>query len=175
MSELIELGIITTAHALKGEVKVMSYTDSADKLLEYRQFIIQPRDHSLPTQLTIEQARVIGEQSILIKFKEIKDRTMAEQFRQVKLWATQAQVQQINSKAPGEYYEFELINMQVLDAQGKILGTVEGIADYGAGKVLEIQAQEGVDFTLPLNPEFILDINTVTKQMTVKNPNLSID
>lgn len=167
MTELREIGIITSAHALKGEVKVVAYTQTAADLLKYQRFQLRLQNPRLPSNLTVKRGRVINQQALLIQFAEIQDRTMAEQFRQVRLWVTEAEMQQVNGKQLGEYYQYELVGMRVKDAEGNELGTVSGIGNYGAGDVVEIAAKQGIDFSLPFNAQFILKVDLVAKEMTV--------
>ncbi len=61
----------------------------------------------------------------------------------------------------GEYYHHQLIGMQVVDENNRILGNVTSLLETGANDVLVLRSPAGAELLLPWNMEFIhqVDVN----------------
>lgn len=170
--QFIEIAKINSAHALKGEVKILSYTETANDFLQYSQFfldktlLLKNGDHL--NHLSLEKGKVNGENNLIVKFAELHDRNDAEAVAGMILRVPAEVVQQVNTKEKDEYYQFELLGLQVYDDNQKLLGTVADVQNYGAGLVIEITAISGDDFTLPYNKEYVHHIDLNAHTMIVK-------
>ena len=52
----------------------------------------------------------------------------------------------------GEYYHADLIGLACVDREGRELGSVVAVENYGAGDLLEVEAAGGKIFLIPFKP-----------------------
>jgi 16S rRNA processing protein RimM len=52
----------------------------------------------------------------------------------------------------GEYYHADLIGLSCLDRQGREVGKVVAVENYGAGDLLEVEAADGKRSLIPFKP-----------------------
>lgn len=144
-------------HGLRGEVTVDVRTDEPD-----RRFVPgavlraqAPKDSAFArSTLTVERARW-HQQTLLLTFAELTDRTQAETARGVVLHATLGLDE--TPEDPDEYYDHQLIGLAAHDLDGTLLGTVESVLHGGAQDILVVRTpdrREGlVPFVTALVPE----------------------
>ncbi|MEO7364969.1 MAG: PRC-barrel domain-containing protein, partial [Sphingomicrobium sp.] len=53
----------------------------------------------------------------------------------------------------GEYYHAELIGVACVDGEGRALGTVVAVENFGAGDLLEIECEEGKRSLIPFRAD----------------------
>ena len=144
-------------HGLRGEVTVDVRTDEPD-----RRFVPgavlraqTPTGSTFPhRQLTVERARW-HQQTLLLTFAELADRTAAETARGVVLHATIGADE--TPEDPEEFYDHQLVGLTAVDLDGTLLGTVESVLHGGAQDLLVVRTpdrREGlVPFVSALVPE----------------------
>ena len=69
--------------------------------------------------------------------------------------------------AEGEHFIFQLIDNDVVDEQGTVLGRLVDILETGANEVYVIKRPSGPDLLLPNIPSVVLAIDTAAKRITV--------
>lgn len=71
--------------------------------------------------------------------------------------------------APGEFFLYQLIGLDVVDETGAPIGTVTDLMETGAHDVLVIApADGGKNLLLPNHPDVVLDIRPAERRMTVR-------
>jgi len=139
--ELICVAAIAGAFGVKGEVKLKSFTDIPENCVSYGpllsksgKVIITPTSHRL----------VKG--GVAVKCAEVKTREEAEGLKSTKLY-----VPRENFPAPDEdeFYAADLIGLEVKSTEGKRVGKIIAVEDFGAGDLLEIKPKEGKSFYHP--------------------------
>ena len=139
--ELICVAAIAGAFGVKGEVKLKSFTDIPENCVSYGPLlsksgnvIITPASHRL----------VKG--GVAVKCAEVKTREVAEGLKSTKLY-----VPRENFPAPDEdeFYAADLIGLEVKSTEGKRIGKIIAVEDFGAGDLLEIKPKEGKSFYHP--------------------------
>ncbi|MEC7576057.1 MAG: ribosome maturation factor RimM, partial [Pseudomonadota bacterium] len=68
-----------------------------------------------------------------------------------------------------EIYHKDLQHMDIMDEQGTKIGQVKSIQNFGAGDLIEVKPISGKSFYIPFNENYVLDIDTESKQMKVTN------
>ncbi len=124
------LGMITTAHGIKGEVRVRAFTADPRALCDYG-------------ALTDERGRVLklklrgqpkGEMMVAA-IEGITDRNAAEAMRNTRLFVDRAALPVADD---GEFYHADLIGLRAETPEGELLGSVVGLQNFGAGDLLEV-------------------------------------
>lgn len=142
------VAMITTAHGVKGQVKVKSYTKNPEDFAKYGALSDGKKTFS------VKVVGKIGDQ-FLVQLDTVKDRTAAEAMRGVKLYVDRSVLPEL---ADGEFYYTDLIGLTAKTTDGKILGTVKAIHNFGAGDMLEIgESVEFLSFTNETVPEIDLE------------------
>jgi len=146
--ETILVGKIGAAHGIRGEVRVKSFTDPLEAIADYG-----PLGIGDGRSLTVERMRDQGGGMLVVKFREIADRTAAEKLTNRDLTIPRSALPEPEDEET--FYHADLIGLEVVDGEGKSLGTIVAVPDYGAGDLLEIRPAEGNSFYLPFTRAFV--------------------
>jgi len=134
--EFVEIGIITKAHGIKGEVVVSPITDNPLQFMELRQVYLKGDDDNRQT-LKIERIRQ-KKTGFIIKLSGINDRNQAEELKNFFL---ERRVERDEQLPPDEYYIFDLIGLQVVTTSGEVLGEICEVLSLPANDVYVVQSQ----------------------------------
>lgn len=140
-NDLICVAAIAGAFGIKGEVKLKSFTDVPESCVSYGPLLSE----SGKTVLTpSSHRRVKG--AVAIICPEVKTREQAESLKSTKLY-----VPRENFPAPeeDEFYASDLVGLEVKSTDGKRIGKIIGVQDFGAGDLLEIKPKDGASFYHP--------------------------
>ena len=139
--KLVTLAAVTGAHGLKGEVRLKLFTENAAVLQRYQSFDAAGRTLAL---VSVSQAGA----GAIARFKEVPDRTAAEQLRGTVLSVPRDTLPPL---AEGEYYHADLIGLPVTTADGNPVGQVVAVENFGAGDVIDIKRADGKTFMAPMH------------------------
>src|ERR1700727_371200 len=128
MARDILLAAIIGAQGLQGAVKVKLFTETPEGLARYG--VLKDR-HGKRFEITAIRPAKDGE--AVISFSGIADRSTAEALKGTELFVERSQL-----PAPGEeeFYHADLIGLEAQDSEGRILGKVAAIHNYGASVLL---------------------------------------
>ncbi len=145
--EFLEAGKIVNVHALKGEVKVMPWCDSADFLCEFERLFLDNGKQ----ELIIERARV-QKNMALIKFEGIDTVEDAEKMRNKILYMWREDVELDEDS----YFVQDLIGLKVYDADSdKLYGELTDVLQTGANDVYQIKGNDR-EYLVPAIPDVII-------------------
>ena len=161
MEDLLRVGVISSAHGIKGEVNVFPTTDEPEMFAQWKTLqMIDKRQNRL---MHVRGAKYF-KNMVILSFEEITDRNQAELLRQAELYITRDQA------APcGENENFitDLIGLRVVDENGEELGTCTEVYQTGANDVYEIELLDGRKVLFPAIPLCILNVDLEKGVMTV--------
>jgi len=141
MSRDILLGVVIGAQGLKGEVKVKTFTESPEGLGAYG--ALHAKDGRA---FTVRAARNQKAGIAVVRFDGVNDRNAAEALKGTELYVTRDALPPPDEE---EFYHADLIGLSVHDTEGRVLGTVSAIHNFGAGDVITIARPDGGDMFLP--------------------------
>lgn len=147
----IEIGKITKAQGIKGEVKLLCYVDDAQMLKTVKTVYIGQNSYK------VLKCRPDGNFCYLL-LEGITDRNTAESMREWTVFADKESVQ----LDEGRYFIEDLIGCNVILSNGNAVGKVVDILQYGAADVYVCQGQHNVSF--PFLKDLVLSVD-VTKQL----------
>lgn len=134
----LTVAIITSAHGLKGEVRLDVRTDSPmERLADGVQLETDPAEFG---PLQIKRTRTYKGMWYAL-FEEITDRTQAESLRGVRLVI---ETDEEESREEGAFYSHELAGLPAVDPSGRELGTVEGLEPNPAHELLLVRTEGGI-------------------------------
>ncbi|MGE5265760.1 MAG: ribosome maturation factor RimM [Deltaproteobacteria bacterium] len=160
---LILLGEIGSAHGIRGEVTVRCFTQEPKSIAGYGPLT----DKDGQRTFIITGLRVTPK-AIIAKFAGVDDRTAAERLRNVRLFVKRSR---LPDPEPGSFYYEDLAGLAAIDADGRVLGTVIGVANYGAGDLLEIAGPDGREtFFVPFTEETVPAVDLQAGRATICLP-----
>ncbi len=161
MDELLQVGIITSTHGVRGEVKVYPTTDDVKRFKRLKEVILDTGKE----QLTLEIEGVkFFKQMVILKFKGIDTLNDVESYRQKSLYVTRANAVRLHKD---EYFIADLIGIKVFDEEDKELGTLEDVMPTGANDVYVIKLADGRELLLPAIKQCILEVDIAQGRMKV--------
>lgn len=161
MEDLLQVGIITSTHGVRGEVKVYPTTDDPRRFRRLKEVILDTGREKL--NLEIEGVKFF-KQFVILKFKGLDNINDIEKYRQKSLFVTRKNAVRLQRN---EYFIADLIGLKVQDEDGKELGTVKDVIETGANDVYEVEMADGRSLLLPAIKQCILNVDVENGTMQV--------
>ena len=161
MTDRLKVGVVTSVHGIKGEVKVFPTTDDSRRFKKLKQVYLDTGKELL--SLEIEGVKFF-KQMVILKFKGYENPDDVMKFRQKELWIDRKDAVRLSKD---EYFIAELIDMEVCDEEGKLIGTLKDVISTGANDVYAVETPEGKEVLFPAIKQCVLDVDTEARKMTV--------
>ena len=161
MEDLLKVGVITTTHGIRGEVKVYPTTDDAERFLDLDYVMLDTGKEY--RRLDIKNVRFFKNLAIL-KFDGIDNINDIEKYKGCSLWIPREEAQELEED---EYYIADLIGMDVVLEDGSKFGTLKDVMETGANDVYVVEDAKGEEILLPAIRECILDVDVEKNVMTI--------
>jgi len=161
MDDLFRVGVITSTHGVKGEVKVFPTTDDPMRFKKIKKVIMD--DGKEKKELEIQQARFF-KNMVILKFKEFNNINEVEKYKKAELWVTRDKAIPLQKD---EYYIADLIGMSVVSDEDEDLGLVDDVMTTAANDVYVIKTQTGEEILLPAIKSCVLDVDMEARVMKV--------
>ncbi len=152
---------IGAAHGTTGEVRLWSFTADPKAVASYG--VLTTADGR-----AIEIASVrAGKGFLIARIAGVADRNGAERLCNLDLFIPR---DRLPPPAADEYYHADLIGLAALDRDGKPLGTVIAVHNFGAGDLLEIAPAHGATLLLPFSTEVAPEIDIAAGRIVLVPP-----
>lgn len=161
MEDFLKVGVITTTHGVRGEVKVYPTTDDAQRFLDL-EYVLLDTGKGL-RRLEIRNVKFFKNLAIL-KFEGIDNINDIEMYKGRDLWIPREEGQELGED---EYYIADLLGLKVLLEDGSAFGVLKDVLETGANDVYAVTTEDGKEVLLPAIRECILDVNLEEGTMTV--------
>ena len=161
MEDLLQVGIITSTHGVRGEVKVYPTTDDPRRFRRLKEVVLDTGREKL--NLEIEGVKFF-KQFVILKFKGLDNINDIEKYRQKSLYVTRKNAVRLQRD---EYFIADLIGLKVQDEDGTELGTVKDVIETGANDVYEVEMADGRSLLLPAIKQCILNVDEENGMMQV--------
>ena len=158
MTKRICLGKITSAHGVKGLVKIHPYGDDVI-LLETLSPLFTSETSNDQISVHIQSQ---AKSKVLCRLNDLTNRSDIVEYIRAELWIERDKRPDL--RASNAYYYDDLIGLHVIDKTGKQTGKIISVQNFGAGDLLEIQTQTHGDIFIPFHDDFVrsIDLNTKT-------------
>jgi 16S rRNA processing protein RimM len=123
------MAVIGSAHGIKGELRVKTFTGDPMALGEYGPLYAKDG-----RAFEIEDIRPAGD-VVVVRFKGIRDRTIAEGLTGTELFVDRSV---LPAEEDDEFYHADLVGLTVRDETGAEAGKVTAVQNFGGGDILEI-------------------------------------
>lgn len=159
MEQMLRVGVITSTHGVRGEVKVFPTTDDAKRFKTLKKVILDGRE---PLELSIEQVKFF-KNMVILKFKGYDNINDVETWRQRDLLITRDQAVELKED---EYFITDLIGLTVVNEE-VVLGRVKDVLETGANDVYVVELTGGKELLLPAIKDCILNVDLEGGRMKV--------
>ena len=160
MEQMLRVGVITSTHGVRGEVKVFPTTDDAKRFKTLKKVILDGRE---PLELSIEQVKFF-KNMVILKFKGYDNINDVETWRQRDLLITRDQAVELKED---EYFITDLIGLTVVNEEEVVLGRVKDVLETGANDVYVDELTGGKELLLPAIKDCILNVELEGGRMKV--------
>lgn len=157
MEDMLRIGVVTTTHGLRGEVKVFPTTDDVKRYKSCDEVILVTREGNL--DLHVESVKFF-KKLVIVKFREFNSIEQVERFRKCDLMVTRENAIPLKE---GEYFLCDVIGCKVEDEDGKYIGTVTDTIETGANHVFAIETEDGEEVLFPVIPDCIKKVDVEEK------------
>lgn len=154
---LIVVGQIAGAFGVRGEVRVRSFTDDPEACFAYGPLL----DERGAAILTPVRHRALND-LFAVTTQEKRQREDWEALRGVLLHTSR---DALPAADEGEIYVADLIGMRVVHVDGRELGVVKSVQNFGAGELLEIRPEAGATYLLPFTEECFPEIDAAARML----------
>jgi 16S rRNA processing protein RimM len=148
--KLILIGRVAGAFGVKGEVRIAAYGDDPMALLTYGDL---KRKDGAPAFTLLSGRAAKGE--LIAKTKDVLVKEAIDALRGLELYVDR---DQLPPPDEDEFYLTDLIGLRAQTPDGKTLGMVKAVQNFGAGDLLEIEAEGAPAFYLPFTREAVPDV-----------------
>ncbi len=165
VNQFIVIGKITSAHGIRGEVKVYPLTDDPKRFLSMKDCHISGEDGVPVSDSSVENAR-IDKTMVIVKLEGVNDRNAAEALRDKYLSVDRADA----VKDDDSFFIVDMLGMTVIDDERGELGTISDVFETGANFVISVRRKGKKDLLIPFLKAVCYDTDIESSVMKVKLP-----
>ena len=161
MEQLLRVGVISSTHGVRGEVKVYPTTDDMNRFKELKKVVLDTgREH---LELEISGVKFFKNQ-VILKFKGIDNINDIEKYKGKDLLVHREDAVALGEN---ENYVADLIDLKVVTEDGQVLGDLTDVMETGANDVDVGEVEDGRELWIPAIRQCILDVDLEKEVMTV--------
>ena len=135
------LGRITGVYGVKGWVKVFSYTDPMEAIVDYSPWYIRAEGKNQAPWIRVKlNAGKRHAKTVVAKLEHCNDRDAAMAYIGTEIAIEPEQLESLKEK--NEYYWRDLIGLRVINQQNIELGIVKSLLETGANDVLVVVSEK---------------------------------
>ncbi len=162
VEDYLQVGIISSTHGIKGEVKVFPTTDDINRFKNLKEVLLDTGKEK--KTLKIEGVKFFKQFAIL-KFKGIDNINDILEYKGKGLFVTRQQAVKLKKD---EYFIADLIGLQVVLEDDTSLGILKEVMLTGANDVYVIEMENQREVLIPAIKQCILSVDIESNKMTVK-------
>lgn len=161
MEDLLQVGVITSTHGVRGEVKVFPTTDDPARFKKLKNVVLDTGKE----MIDLEVAGVkFFKNMVIVKFKGIDNINDVEKYRQKSLYVTRENAVKLKKN---EYFIADLIGLAAKSDEGEDLGTLSDVLQTGANDVYVLSKEGSDDILLPAIRECVKEVDLDNGEITV--------
>ena len=161
-TEWATVGKVVAPFGIHGELKVLSLTDIPNRFAELETIHLGP-DH---IRYQVKGVRHYKGEMVVLKLAGIEDVNTAETLRNQELVIP---LSELTKLPPDSYYQHDIIGLQVVTLDGRLVGEIIDIMVTGSNDVYVIKAAtNGKDVLVPAIKEVIKQVDLIGKMMYIE-------
>ena len=156
---LVVMGRIAAPFGVLGWVKVQPFTEKIDGLLGFPVWHLGRGEQW--REVKVLEADVHGK-SLVAKLQGCNDRDAAAALKSLEIAVPR---EDLPEAAENEYYWADLIGLEVVNAQGEVLGIVADVLETGANDVLVVEGKR--ERLIPFIAQVVLKVDLAVRRINV--------
>ena len=161
-TDLVLIASIGAPQGIRGEIRLNYHGDDPGNLNDYGALC-----NSDETRWFEIKSLRIQNYKVIVRFEHINDRNQAEKLTGTELYVPRHRFPETDDN---EYYHVDLIGLDAITVNGREIGKVVAIVDFGAGDLIEISAYNSNSFYIPFRRETVTEVNLKGGFITVDPP-----
>jgi 16S rRNA processing protein RimM len=161
MEDLLQVGVITSTHGIRGEVKVFPTTDDAARFKKLKNVILDDGRQKIDMEIASVK---FFKNMVIVKFKGIDNINDVEKYRKARLLVTRENAVPLEEN---EYYIADLIGLSAISDEGETLGTVTDVMQTGANDVYVVTTPDKKEILVPAIRDCILQVDLEKQEMQI--------
>lgn len=161
MEQFLKIGVITSTHGIRGEVKVFPTTDDPERFGRLKEVYLRGGKEQL--ELKVQGVKYF-KQMVILKFLEFDSINEVEKYRGCELYVSREQAVPLEEN---EYYIADLLGMSVYTEAGELLGNLRDVIETGANDVYCVNTEKYGEVLIPAIRQCILQVDVEAGRMTV--------
>ena len=160
MEQFLRVGVISSTHGIRGEVKVFPTTDDAARFKKLKKVLLDTGKEQL--ELEVQSVKFF-KQFVIVKFKGIDNINDIEMYKGKSLLVPREDAVALGKD---EYYIADLIGMEVFTEEGRF-GVLKDVMETGANEVYIIDSNRHGEVLIPAIKQCILDVDIEGRKMKI--------
>lgn len=161
MEQFLQVGVISSTHGIRGEVKVFPTTDDPARFKKLKKVLLDTGKERL--ELEVQSVKFF-KQFVIVKFRGIDNINDIEKYKGKGLFVPREDAVRLEQD---EYYIADLIGMEVYTDEGRF-GVLKDVMETGANEVYIIDSDEHGEVLVPAIRQCILDVDTENRTMKIR-------
>ncbi len=162
MEDFLKVGVVTTTHGVRGEVKVFPTTDDPERFEDLSYVLLD--QGNTKKELSIAQVKYF-KNLVILKFEGLDNVDDVVSFRGKDLYIRREDGAPLDKD---EYYIADLLGMSVFLEDGRAYGTLKDVMETGANDVYVINKPDGKEVLVPAIHDCILSVDVEKGSMVIR-------
>ena len=161
MEQFLQVGVISSTHGIRGEVKVFPTTDDAARFKKLKKVLLDTDREQV--ELEIQSVKFF-KQFVILKFKGIDNINDIEKYKGKSLLVPREDGVPLGRD---EYYIADMIGMEVFVGDERF-GVIKDVMETGANEVYIIDSDMHGEVLIPAIRQCVLDVDVENKKMQIR-------
>lgn len=161
MEQFLQVGVISSTHGIRGEVKVFPTTDDAARFKKLKKVLLDTDREQV--ELEIQSVKFF-KQFVILKFKGIDNINDIEKYKGKSLLVPREDGVPLGRD---EYYIADMIGMEVFVGDERF-GVIKDVMETGANEVYIIDSDMHGEVLIPAIHQCVIDVDVEDKKMQIR-------
>lgn len=161
MTKYLEIGQIVNTFGIKGQVKIVPFTDDITRYDELKEIYVEKKNELKLFQ--IEQVNY-KKNMVILKLKGIETVEEAEKLRNCYLKIDRKDAKKLPKDT---YFIVDLLGLDVYTDEGKLLGKVDDIYNAGSSDIYVVKDELGKQILLPAIKDVLKEVDLENQKIIV--------
>ncbi len=161
MENYLQIGVITSTHGIKGEVKVFPTTDDPQRFQKLKDVILDDGKEKINMEIASTK---FFKNMVILKFRGIDNINDVEKYKKAKLFVTRENAVELGED---EYFIADLIGLKAVSDEGEDLGILHDVLSTGANDVYVFHKENEKELLVPAIKDCILSVDIENSLITI--------
>ena len=163
--DLVCLAAVAAAHGVRGELRLRCFTERPENVAAYGPLLDERGDRRF--RVRVLRAAKGG---AIVAAEGVHDRDAAEALRGLRLHVPRAA---LPPAGEDEFYHEDLVGLAVAAPDGRTLGEVVAVHDFGAGDVIAWRDTDGAERLTPFTRAHVPTVDLAAERLVVADEALA--